>query len=92
MPNLHKLFSVVFFVLFSVLTAQTTTSIMAGNWTLDGTWDNGVPSVSLHAVIAHTVTIQSSETVYVKNLTINAGDTLNASAFFVNLHVLVKKS
>lgn len=86
MPNLHKLFIIVFFGLFSVLTAQTTTSITNGNWTHVDTWDNGVPSVSLHAVIAHTVTIQT-ETVYVKNLTINAGATLNASAFFAKIRV-----
>ena len=86
MPNLHKLFSVVFFVLFSVLTAQTTTSITNGNWTVAATWDNGVPTASVHAVIAHTVTIQT-ETVYVKNLTINVGATLNASAFFAKIRV-----
>ena len=86
MPNLHKLFPVVFFVFFSVLTAQTTTSITNGNWAVAATWDNGVPSVSLHAVIANTVTIQT-ETVYVKNLTINAGATLNASAFFAKIRV-----
>ena len=79
MPNLHKLFSVVFFVLFSVLTAQTTTSIMAGNWTLDGTWDNGVPNAGVHAVIAHYVTAPASDPIYMKNLTINALAPLDAS-------------
>ena len=90
MPNLNKLFSVAFFVLFSVLTAQTTTTSQAtGNWTTAATWDNGVPTAGLHAVIdnAHTVTIQSSEVVYVKNLTINLGGTLNASAFFAKIRV-----
>ena len=79
MPNLHKLFSVVFFVLFSVLSAQTTTSIMAGNWTLDGTWDNGVPNAGVHEVIAHYVTATASDPIYMKNLTINLGATLDAS-------------
>ena len=86
MPNLHKLSFIVFFGLFSVLTAQTTTSITNGNWTVAATWDNGVPTASVHAVIAHTVIIQT-ETVYVKNLTINAGATLNASAFFAKIRV-----
>ena len=88
MPNLHKPFSVVFFVLFSVLTAQTTTSIMAGNWTLDGTWDNGVPNAGVHAVIAHYVTAPASDPIYMKNLTINLGATLDASD--ISTKIIVK--
>ena len=90
MPNLHKLFFIVFFGLLSVLTAQTTTTSQAtGNWIVAATWDNGVPTASMHAVIdnAHTVTIPSSEIAYVLNLTINSGGTLNASAFFAKIRV-----
>jgi hypothetical protein len=85
MPNLNKLFSVVFFGLFSVLTAQTTTSITNGDWTHVDTWDNGVPSVSKHAIINHVVTIQASEEVFVKDLTING--TLHASATYAEIRV-----
>ena len=85
MPNLNKLLSVVSFVLFSVLTAQTTTSITNGNWTDSDTWDNGVPSVSKDAIINHVVTIQASEEVFVRDLTING--TLNASATFATIGV-----
>ena len=85
MPNLHKLFSVVFFGLFSVLTAQSTTSITNGNWTDSDTWNNGVPSVSKGAIINHAVTIQASEEVFVRDLTING--TLNASATFAKIGV-----
>ena len=85
MPNLNKLLSVVSFVLFSVLTAQTTTSITNGNWTDSDTWDNGVPSVSKDAIINHVVTIQASEEVFVRDLTING--TLNASATFAKIGV-----
>ena len=85
MPNLHKLFFFVFFGLFSVLTAQSTTSITNGNWTDSDTWDNGVPSVSKDAIINHVVTIQASEEVFVRDLTING--TLNASATFAKIGV-----
>ena len=85
MPNLNKLLSVVSFVLFSVLTAQTTTSITNGNWTDSDTWDNGVPSVSKDAIINHVVTIQASEEVFVRDLTING--TLHASATFAKIGV-----
>ena len=77
MPNLHKLFSVVFFVLFSILTAQDSThSIRSGNWNQISTWDNGVPNAGVHAVIAHYVTAPASDPIYMKNLTINAGATI----------------
>ena len=85
MPNLHKLFSVVFFGLFSVLTAQTTTSITNGNWTDSDTWNNGVPSISKDAIINHVVTIQASEEVFVRDLTING--TLHASATYAEIRV-----
>ena len=85
MPNFNKLFSVVFFVLFSVLTAQTTTSITNGNWTDSDTWNNGVPSISKDAIINHVVTIQASEEVFVRDLTING--TLHASATYAEIKV-----
>ena len=85
MPNLHKLFFFVFFGLFSVLTAQSTTSITNGNWTDSDTWDNGVPGLSKDAIINHVVTIQASEEVFVRDLTING--TLNASATFATIGV-----
>jgi len=85
MPNLHKLFFFVFFGLFSVLTAQSTTSITNGNWTDSDTWDNGVPGLSKDAIINHVVTIQASEDVFVRDLTING--TLNASATFATIGV-----
>ncbi|SVA62615.1 uncharacterized protein METZ01_LOCUS115469, partial [marine metagenome] len=85
MPNLHKLFFFVFFGLFSVLTAQSTTSITNGNWTDSDTWDNGVPGLSKDAIINHVVTIQASEDVFVRDLTING--TLNASATFAKIGV-----
>tara|TARA_B100000959_G_scaffold114251_1_gene120441 strand:+ start:28 stop:651 length:624 start_codon:yes stop_codon:yes gene_type:complete len=85
MPNLHKLFSVVFFGLFSVLIAQSTTSITNGNWTDSDTWNNGVPGLSKDAIINHVVTIQASEDVFVRDLTING--TLNASATFATIGV-----
>ena len=85
MPNLHKLFFFVFFGLFSVLTAQSTTSITNGNWTDSDTWDNGVPGLSKDAIINHVVTIQASEDVFVRDLTING--TLNASATFARIGV-----
>jgi hypothetical protein len=85
MPNLNKLFSVVFFGLFSVLTAQSTTSITNGNWTDSDTWNNGVPGLSKDAIINHVVTIQASEEVLVKGLTING--TLHASATYVEIKV-----
>ena len=85
MPNLHKLFFFVFFGLFSVLTAQSTTSITNGNWTDSDTWNNGVPGLSKDAIINHVVTIQASEDVFVRDLTING--TLNASATFATIGV-----
>jgi len=85
MPNLHKLFFFVFFGLFSVLTAQSTTSITNGNWTDSDTWNNGVPGLSKDAIINHVVTIQASEEVFVRDLTING--TLNASATFATIGV-----
>jgi len=85
MPNLHKLFFFVFFGLFSVLTAQSTTSITNGNWTDSDTWDNGLPGLSKDAIINHVVTIQASEEVFVRDLTING--TLNASATFATIGV-----
>ena len=85
MPNLHKLFFIVFFGLFSVLTAQSTTSITNGNWTDSDTWNNGVPGLSKDAIINHVVTIQASEEVFVRGLTING--TLNASATFARIGV-----
>ena len=85
MPNLRKLFFFVFFGLFSVLTAQSTTSITNGNWTDSDTWNNGVPGLSKDAIINHVVTIQASEDVFVRDLTING--TLNASATFATIGV-----
>ena len=85
MPNLHKLFFIVFFGIFSVLTAQPTTSITNGNWTDSDTWNNGVPSISKDAIINHVVTIQASEEVFVRDLTING--TLHASATFAKIRV-----
>ena len=85
MPNLHKLFFFVFFGLFSVLIAQSTTSITNGNWTDSDTWNNGVPGLSKDAIINHVVTIQASEEVFVRDLTING--TLNASATFATIGV-----
>ena len=85
MPNLNKLFFIVFFGIFSVLTAQPTTSITNGNWTDSDTWNNGVPGLSKDAIINHVVTIQASEDVFVRDLTING--TLNASATFATIGV-----
>ena len=90
MPNLHKLFSVVFFVLFSILTAQDSThSIRNGNWNQISTWDNGVPGPSKSAIIIspHTVTIPTAETALMLNLRIDSGGTLNAESYYVTLEV-----
>ena len=91
MPNLHKLFSVVFFVLFSVLIAQTITSVQDGDWDDPSTWDTvfpaTIPSSADNVIIAagHTVTIPMAVTALMKNITINA--TLDASPFFTTLEV-----
>ena len=89
MPNLHKLFSVVFFVLFSVLTAQIM-SDDTGNWDNTDTWDGGVvPTQNDNVFIlsGHTVTVQGSPTAEMMDLTINSGGILNANVFFSTLDV-----
>ena len=89
MPNLHKLFSVVFFGLFSVLTAQIT-SAGDGNWAVPSTWIGGVLPDSTDNVLIdtpHTVTIPTAETALMLNLRIDSGGTLNAESYYVTLEV-----
>ena len=80
MPNLHKLFFIVFFVLFSVLTAATITSVQPGDWDVPSTWvGNAIPTSADDVIIAHAVSVPAHDPIYMKNLTINAGATLDAS-------------
>ena len=81
MPNLHKLFFIVFFVLFSVLTAATITSVQPGDWEVPSTWDSApaIPTSADDVIIAHAVSVPAHDPIYMKNLTINAGTTLDAS-------------
>lgn len=90
MPNLHKLFFIVFFVLFSVLTAATITSVTNGDWDVSTTWDSHplLPTVADDVIIAHTVTVPASDPIYMKNLTINLGATLDASD--ISTKIIVK--
>ena len=73
MPNLNKLFPVVFFGLFSVLTAQIT-SAGDGNWDVPSTWIGGVLPDSTDNVLIdtpHTVTIPNYGNAYMLDLTID---------------------
>jgi len=89
MPNFHKLFFIVFFVLFSVLTAATITSVTNGDWDVPSTWDgNAIPTLADHVIIAHTVIVPASDPIYMKNLTINLGATLDASD--ISTKIIVK--
>jgi hypothetical protein len=89
MPNLHKLFPVVFFGLFSVLTAQII-SDRTGNWNVSSTWvGNVVPDQTDDVIIlnTHTVTIPTMVTVEMLSLTINSGGALYAGNFRPTLEV-----
>jgi|TARA_B100000315_G_scaffold143031_1_gene132035 hypothetical protein len=90
MPNLNKLFPVVFFGLFSVLTAATITSVQDGDWDVPSTWDSAsIPTSADDVIIAngHTVTIPTMVSVEMLSLTINSGGALYAGNFRPTLEV-----
>jgi len=90
MPNLIKLFSVVFFGLFSVLTAQIV-SAQTGDWNVSSTWVGGaVPDRTDDVIIAngHTVTVPGGPYIAeMLDITISSGGTLNGEAHFSILDV-----
>ena len=91
MPNLHKLFFILFFGLFSVLTAATITSITSGDWDVPSTWDSApaIPTSADDVIIAngHTVTVPGSITAEMLDITISLGGTLNGAEHFSILDV-----
>ena len=89
MPNLNKLFSVVFFGLFSVLTAQII-SAGSGDWNVPSTWvGSAVPGSADDVEIAngHTVTVPGAYTAEMLDLTIRSGGILNGAELFSILDV-----
>ncbi len=89
MPNLHKLFFIVFFGLFSVLTAQII-SAGTGAWNVPSTWvGSAVPGSADDVEIAngHTVTVPGAYTAEMLDLTIRSGGILNGAELFSILDV-----
>ena len=90
MPNLHKLFFIVFFGLFSVLKAATITSFQTGDWDVTSTWVGGaIPTPADDVIIAngHTVTVPGGFNAEMLDLTIISGGTLNGNTLFSELEV-----
>ena len=90
MPNLHKLFFIVFFGLFSVLTAQII-SAGTGDWDVPSTWvGSAVPTSADDVIIAngHTVTVPGGPFIAeMQDLTIRSGGILNGAELFSILDV-----
>ena len=81
-----KLFTFFIILLFSVISAQITSTTTGGNWKETSTWEGGkVPAKTDNVIIKGPVTITngsySSTTCYTKDLTINSSGSITGNAW-----------
>jgi len=79
---MKKLIVILIILISTFSFGLTTTSVTNGNWNLNSTWDNGVPTNGDDAIINHIVTITSKSNV--KNLIIN--NTLKNNGFRLQVY------